>query len=160
MREWRSAFLFAVISFEEIVKAHMILDSYDCDCISGNKWENKMKQHEPKLKYGANMIDSMLKGEISKLLDRGVSPKNIKTEINPNYVEDFVKKVKNDRLRYVYVDYDHENNKWIPVKNEFKVNDVREVLDTSASLWHMLHERIKERGITTIPIEEYQTYFL
>ena len=72
MREWRSAFLFAVISFEEIVKAHMILDSYDCDRISGNKWENKMKQHEPKLKYGANMIDSMLKGEISKLLDRGV----------------------------------------------------------------------------------------
>lgn len=160
MRAWRSAFLFAVISFEEIVKAYMILDSYDCDCISGNKWEDKMKQHEPKLKYGANMIDSMLKGEISKLLDRGVSPKNIMTEINPNYVEDFVKKVKNDRLQYVYVDYDHENNKWIPVKNEFKVNDVREVLDASASLWHMLHERIREMGITTIPIEEYQSYFL
>jgi len=109
-RKWRSAYLFGVISFEEFVKCHMILDSYNKKFISYSKWKNKMTQHPPKIEYGVKLLNQHFDNLISDLQKKGVPAQNIKKNINLSDVKNFVNNVLSKRTSFVYVNYDFDNN--------------------------------------------------
>ena len=158
-RKWRWAYLYGVISFEEFVKCHMILDSYNKKCISYSKWKNKMTQHLPKIDYGVNLLNSHFDNLISDLLKNGVPAQNILKNINIGDVKKFIKNVLDKRTSFVYVGYDFDNNCWIPAVNTFKLNEVKEIIEAAASLWVLFHNRINKLNIITIPFDQYKNYF-
>ena len=158
-REYRSAYLFGIISFEEFVKAHMILDSYNDEYISGNKWDDKMTQHRPKLMYGAEMLDNALKESTLRAIGLGALPSNIKINLNTGFTEKFVDNILKNRISYVYVDYSPEKKMWIPITNEFKPGEIYEIINASASLWVILSNRKDKLNIETIPLGQIGAYF-
>ncbi|MEE8570721.1 MAG: AbiV family abortive infection protein [Candidatus Bathyarchaeia archaeon] len=158
--ELRIAYLLGIVSFEEMVKAHMILDSYDEDYISGNKWEDKMTQHKPKLLYGAKILRNELKEAKERVIKMGIPESHIITNVDSLYTEKTVERMLTNRILSIYVDYDPDEKTWIPTINEFDINEVKGIIFASASLWVILSNRKNEMNIKTIPSEEFQKYFM
>ena len=84
---------------------------------------------------------------------------DILKNINIGDAKKFVTNVINKRTSFVYVDYDFENDCWIPAVNAFKVNEVKEIIEAAASLWVLFNNRINNLNIITIPFNQYKKYF-
>ena len=144
--EYLTAFLFGVVSFEEFVKAHMILDSYNEPCISGSKWKKKMKDHHAKIKYGAELLKRTLRESAQKLIDKGVPEQSIITDIDIVFTKKYVDDVVNNRTSFIYVDYDPDNECWIsPEKASFE--KAEEIRNAAASLGVLITWRKIELNI-------------
>ena len=144
-----SAFLYGVVSFEEFVKGFMILESWDEEYISYRKWKNKMIQHKEKLRRGKYLIDKNIIDSAQTLIDKYNVPKEIFINIPEDKVDDvFVDKITNDKNNFLYVNYNHNENMWIPIK-EVTYKNISEIRDLIVSSWLLFNREKSELKIKT-----------
>jgi len=153
--EYLPAYIYGLISFEEFIKAYMILESWNDDFISRNKWENKMITHKEKLRLGAKLLYESYKNVIEKLINEGTLPEQIiNIDIIKRYDEKYVKEVLENRTSFVYVNYNHNNNSWISTK-DINPEKTSELINASSSIWIILTIEKSKLNINNINYEQY-----
>ena len=113
-----------------------------------------MKDHEAKLKLGAELIDKQLKESYANLIKKLPQVENVIQHIGTGYNEAFVKQVLEERTGFVYTDYDHDNKRWIPVLRE-KFLKADQMRGASGTLWWILTTKKDKMNIKNIDYDKY-----
>ena len=149
------AFLFAFASFEEFVKGHMILENWDKEYISHSTCKNKMIIHKEKLKKGKYLVDKSLRDTAYKIMKEYNVPSEVFVYIPENKIDDvFVDKMYKHRTDILYVNYDFQNNCWLPVKEETG-KMAHEMYNLSISSWMLIRIEMAKLKIKNINYKEY-----